>query len=44
MTIDARWAGRGLENVQQIYDTAAVQRSHWQLALGRKNGTGFDSS
>ena len=33
-----------LENVQQSYDTAAVQRIHWQRCLGMKSGTGYDSS
>ncbi|MFA6606090.1 MAG: hypothetical protein WCS75_03725 [Sphingomonas sp.] len=33
-----------LENVQQSYDTAAVQRIHWQRCLGLKSGTGYDSS
>ncbi len=33
-----------LENVQQSYDTAAVQRIHWQRCLGLQNGTGYDSS
>lgn len=33
-----------LENVQQSYDTAPVQRIHWQRCLGKKNGAGYDSS
>jgi Flp pilus assembly protein TadG len=33
-----------LEDVQQSYDTAPVQRIHWQRCLGVKNGTGYDSS
>lgn len=33
-----------LENVQQSYDTAPVQRIHWQRCLGMKSGTGYDSS
>jgi Flp pilus assembly protein TadG len=33
-----------LENVQQSWDTAAVQRIHWQRCIGLKSGPGFDSS
>ena len=36
-----------LENVKQSYDTAAVQRIHWQRCIGMRGGTadpGFDSS
>jgi len=33
-----------LENVQQSYDTAPVQRIHWQRCYGLKSGTGFDST
>lgn len=33
-----------LENVQQSYDTAAVQRIHWQRCVGLKSGAGYDSS
>ena len=32
-----------LENVQQSYDTARVQRIHWQRCLGAVSGTGYDS-
>lgn len=33
-----------LENVQQTYDSAPVQRIHWQRCIGLKTGTGYDSS
>lgn len=33
-----------LENIQQSYDTAAVQRIHWQRCVGLMSGTGYDSS
>jgi Flp pilus assembly protein TadG len=33
-----------LENVQQSWDSAAVQRIHWQRCLGLKSGTGYDST
>ncbi|MEP9361218.1 hypothetical protein [Sphingomonas sp. KR3-1] len=33
-----------LENIQQSYDTAPVQRIHWQRCFGMKSGTGYDSS
>ncbi|MBN8812712.1 MULTISPECIES: TadE/TadG family type IV pilus assembly protein [Sphingomonas] len=33
-----------LEYVQQSYDTAPVQRIHWQRCFGLKSGTGYDSS
>lgn len=33
-----------LENVQQTYDTAPVQRIHWQRCMGVKSGTGYDST
>lgn len=33
-----------LEYVQQSYDTAPVQRIHWQRCFGMKSGTGYDSS
>lgn len=33
-----------LENVRQSYDTAVVQRIHWQRCFGLKRGTGYDSS
>lgn len=33
-----------LENVKQKYDSAPVQRIHWQRCLGMKGGAGYDSS
>lgn len=33
-----------LENVQQSYDTAPVQRIHWQRCIGLKSGAGYDST
>jgi hypothetical protein len=33
-----------LENIQQSYDTAPVQRIHWQRCFGMKSGSGYDSS
>ena len=36
-----------LENIKQSYDTAAIQRIHWQRCIGVRGGTddpGFDSS
>lgn len=33
-----------LENVQQTYDTAPVQRIHWQRCIGLMSGTGYDST
>ncbi len=33
-----------LENVQQSYDTAPVQRIHWQRCLGLKNAADYRSS
>jgi Flp pilus assembly protein TadG len=33
-----------LENVQQSWDTVAVQRIHWQRCIGLKRGAGFDST
>ncbi|MBQ1498750.1 MAG: hypothetical protein IIZ38_10580 [Sphingomonas sp.] len=33
-----------LEYIQQSYDTAPVQRIHWQRCFGMKSGTGYDSS
>lgn len=32
-----------LENVEQSYDDADVQRIHWQRCVGLKSGTGFDA-
>lgn len=33
-----------LENVQQSYDNAPVQRIHWQRCFGQASGVGLDSS
>ncbi|RVT93172.1 TadE/TadG family type IV pilus assembly protein [Sphingomonas crocodyli] len=33
-----------LEYVKQSYDSAAVQRIHWQRCVGKISGTGYDSS
>lgn len=33
-----------LENIRQTYDSAAVQRIHWQRCIGLASGTGYDSS
>lgn len=32
-----------VENVQQTYDTAPVQRIHWQRCIGMRSGTGYNS-
>ncbi|WEK01083.1 MAG: pilus assembly protein [Candidatus Sphingomonas phytovorans] len=40
----ARITLSSLENVQQSYDTAPVQRIHWQRCFGMKSGTNYDSS
>lgn len=44
LTTNGRIILSSLENVQQSYDTATVQRIHWQRCLGSKSGTGYDSS
>lgn len=44
LTTNGRIILSSLENVQQSYDTTAVQRIHWQRCLGMKSGTGYDSS
>jgi Flp pilus assembly protein TadG len=44
LTTNGRIILSSLENVQQSYDTAAVQRIHWQRCLGTKSGTGYDST
>jgi Flp pilus assembly protein TadG len=44
LTNNGRITLSSLENVQQSYDTAAVQRIHWQRCLGVKSGTGYASS
>jgi Flp pilus assembly protein TadG len=33
-----------LENVQQSYDSAPVQRIHWQRCIGVMSGVGYDST
>jgi Flp pilus assembly protein TadG len=33
-----------LENVQESYDSAPVQRIHWQRCIGKKSGTNYDST
>ena len=47
-SIDLTTRGRitlsSLENVKQSYDTARVQRIHWQRCLGVMAGTGYDST
>lgn len=44
LTTQGRITLSSLENVQQSYDTAPVQRIHWQRCLGLKSGTNYDSS
>jgi Flp pilus assembly protein TadG len=44
LTTNGRVIISSLENVQQTYDTATVQRIHWQRCVGLKNGTSFDSA
>lgn len=44
LTTRGRIVLSSLENVQQSYDTAPVQRIHWQRCLGLKSGTGYNSS
>ena len=44
LTTNGRIILSSLENVQQGYDTAPVQRIHWQRCLGLKSGSGYDSS
>ena len=44
LTTRGRITVSSLENVQQSYDTARVQRVHWQRCLGAMSGTGYDSS
>lgn len=44
LTTYGRITVSSLENVQQTYDTAPVQRIHWQRCLGLKSGTNYDSS
>lgn len=44
LTTNGRITLSSLENVQQSYDTAPVQRIHWQRCLGIKSGTGYDTN
>lgn len=44
LTTNGRITLSSLENIQQSYDTARVQRIHWQRCLGAMSGTGYDSS
>lgn len=44
LTTQGRIVLSSLENVQQSYDAAAVQRIHWQRCVGIKSGAGYDSS
>ena len=44
LTTHGRITLSSLENVQQSYDSAPVQRIHWQRCLGEKGGTGYDST
>lgn len=43
LTTNGRITLSSLENVQQSYDTAPVQRIHWQRCIGIKSGTGYDT-
>ena len=43
LTTNARIIVSSLENIQQSYDSAPVQRVHWQRCIGLKSGTNFDS-
>jgi hypothetical protein len=44
LTTYGRVTVSSLENLEQSYDDAPVQRIHWQRCVGLKAGTGFDSS
>jgi len=44
LTTNGRVIISSLEYVQQAYDSAPVQRIHWQRCVGLKGGSGFDSS
>ncbi|TGX52795.1 pilus assembly protein [Sphingomonas gei] len=44
LTTNGRITLSSLENIQQSYDTAPVQRIHWQRCAGLKAGTGYDST
>jgi len=43
LTTNGRIILTSLENVKQSYDTAPVQRIHWQRCLGMKSGADYDS-
>lgn len=43
LTTNGRIILTSLENVKQDYDTAPVQRIHWQRCLGMKSGADYDS-
>ncbi|CAN5345120.1 hypothetical protein BH10PSE15_BH10PSE15_00900 [soil metagenome] len=43
LTTNGRITLTSLENVQQSYDTANVQRIHWQRCIGLQNGAAYDS-
>jgi len=43
LTTNGRIILSSLENIQQSYDSAPVQRIHWQRCIGLKSGTGYDS-
>lgn len=44
LTTRGRITLSSLEFVKQTYDTARVQRIHWQRCIGMATGTGYDSS
>jgi len=44
LTTNGRITISSLENVAQSYDTAPVQRIHWQRCIGVKSGAGYDST
>jgi Flp pilus assembly protein TadG len=44
LTTNGRIILSSLENIQQTYDSAPVQRIHWQRCIGLKSGTNYDST
>ena len=44
LTTRGRVTLSSLENVQQSYDAARVQRIHWQRCIGAMSGVGYDST
>ena len=44
LTTNGRVTLSSLENVRQSYDSARVQRLHWQRCIGVMAGTGYDST